>query len=102
MKKTLSRRKTQCNRIHRYLAILRGAIAANLVRATHDVASVIAQRKARPLVMPAKPWRRSPEPPLRTEDVVFTMLADEPRLERSNGGENGLVAGLSLEHCMYR
>jgi 3-hydroxyisobutyrate dehydrogenase-like beta-hydroxyacid dehydrogenase len=71
------------------------AIAANLVRARHEVA--IWNRsadKARPLVDAGATLADSPRSAAADRDVVFTMLADDAALESVLGGENGLLAGL--------
>jgi 3-hydroxyisobutyrate dehydrogenase-like beta-hydroxyacid dehydrogenase len=71
------------------------AIAANLVRARHEVA--IWNRsadKARPLVDAGATLADSPRSAAADRDVVFTMLADDAVLESVLGGENGLLAGL--------
>jgi len=71
------------------------AIAANLVRARHEVA--IWNRsadKARPLVDAGATLAGSPRSAAAERDVVFTMLADDAALESVLGGDNGLLAGL--------
>jgi 3-hydroxyisobutyrate dehydrogenase-like beta-hydroxyacid dehydrogenase len=71
------------------------AIAANLLRARHEVA--IWNRsadKARPLVDAGATLADSPRSAAADRDVVFTMLADDAVLESVLGGENGLLAGL--------
>src|SRR6202162_4828443 len=71
------------------------AIAANLVRARHDVA--IWNRRAekgRPSVDAGATLAESPRAAAADRDVVFTMLADDAALESVLAGENGLVAGL--------
>ena len=71
------------------------AIAANLVRARHEVA--IWNRsadKARPLVDAGATLADSPRSAAADRDVVFTMLADDAALESVLGGDNGLLAGL--------
>jgi 3-hydroxyisobutyrate dehydrogenase-like beta-hydroxyacid dehydrogenase len=71
------------------------AIAANLIRARHDVA--IWNRttaKAQPLVDAGAVLVTSPKAVAVDRDVVFTMLADDSALESVLAGENGLVAGL--------
>jgi len=71
------------------------AIAANLVRAGHDVA--IWNRsadKARPLVDAGATLAESPRAAAADRGVVFTMLADDAALDLVLAGENGVVAGL--------
>lgn len=71
------------------------AIAANLLRARHEVA--IWNRsadKARPLVDAGATLADSPRSAAADRDVVFTMLADDAALESVLGGDNGLLAGL--------
>jgi 3-hydroxyisobutyrate dehydrogenase-like beta-hydroxyacid dehydrogenase len=71
------------------------AIAANLLRARHEVA--IWNRsadKARPLVDAGATLADSPRSAAAGRDVVFTMLADDAALESVLGGDNGLLAGL--------
>jgi 3-hydroxyisobutyrate dehydrogenase-like beta-hydroxyacid dehydrogenase len=71
------------------------AIAANLVRARHDVA--IWNRspdKARPLVDAGATLLESPKAVAAGRDVVFTMLADDAALDSVLAGERGLIAGL--------
>jgi 3-hydroxyisobutyrate dehydrogenase-like beta-hydroxyacid dehydrogenase len=71
------------------------AIAANLLRARHEVA--IWNRspdKARPLVDAGAALADSPRSAAADRDVVFTMLADDAALESVLGGETGLLAGL--------
>jgi 3-hydroxyisobutyrate dehydrogenase-like beta-hydroxyacid dehydrogenase len=71
------------------------AIAANLVRARHDVA--IWNRTAgkdRPLADAGATVAESPKAAAAGRDVVFTMLADDAALEAVLAGDNGLAAGL--------
>src|ERR1700692_1767852 len=71
------------------------AIAANLVRAAHEVA--IWNRsaaRARPLVDLGATLATSPKAAASGRDVVFTMLADDAALDSVMAGANGLVAGL--------
>jgi 3-hydroxyisobutyrate dehydrogenase-like beta-hydroxyacid dehydrogenase len=71
------------------------AIAANLLRARHEMA--IWNRsadKARPLVDAGATLADSPRSAAADRDVVFTMLADDAALESVLGGDNGLLAGL--------
>ena len=70
-------------------------IAANLVRAGHDV--VVWNRtaaKARPLQEAGAVLAESPKGAASGPDVVFTMLADDSALDAVMVGENGLLAGL--------
>ena len=71
------------------------AIAANLVRAAHEVAiwNRSAER-ARPLVDLGATLATSPKAAASGRDVVFTMLADDAALDSVMAGANGLVAGL--------
>src|SRR6202166_2190562 len=71
------------------------AIAANLVRAAHEVAiwNRSAER-ARPLVDLGATPATSPKAAASGRDVVFTMLADDAALDSVMAGANGLVAGL--------
>jgi 3-hydroxyisobutyrate dehydrogenase-like beta-hydroxyacid dehydrogenase len=71
------------------------AIAANLVRAGHDVA--VWNRsgaKARPLVEAGATLSASPKDAAAGRDIVLTMLADDAALDAVLSGENGLLAGL--------
>jgi 3-hydroxyisobutyrate dehydrogenase-like beta-hydroxyacid dehydrogenase len=71
------------------------AIAANLIRARHDVA--IWNRtvgKGRPLAEAGATVAESPKAAAAGRDVVFTMLADDAALEAVLAGDNGLAAGL--------
>jgi 3-hydroxyisobutyrate dehydrogenase-like beta-hydroxyacid dehydrogenase len=70
-------------------------IAANLIRARHDVA--IWNRtvgKGRPLAEAGATVAESPKAAAAGRDVVFTMLADDAALEAVLAGDNGLAAGL--------
>ena len=71
------------------------AIAANLVRAAHEVTiwNRSAER-ARPLVDLGATLATSPKAAASERDVVFTMLADDAALDSVMAGANGLVAGL--------
>jgi 3-hydroxyisobutyrate dehydrogenase-like beta-hydroxyacid dehydrogenase len=71
------------------------AIAANLIRARHDVA--IWNRtagKAQHLVDAGASVVESPKAAAVDRDVVFTMLADDAALEEVVTGDTGLAAGL--------
>ena len=71
------------------------AIAANLVRARHDVA--IWNRtadKAHPLVDAGATLAESPRAAAADREVVFTMLANDAALESTLAGENGVLEGL--------
>jgi 3-hydroxyisobutyrate dehydrogenase-like beta-hydroxyacid dehydrogenase len=71
------------------------AIAANLVRAAHEVAIWNrSAEKARPLVDLGATLVTSPRAAASDRDVVFTMLADDAVLDSVMTGANGLVAGL--------
>jgi 3-hydroxyisobutyrate dehydrogenase-like beta-hydroxyacid dehydrogenase len=70
-------------------------IAANLVRAQHDV--IVWNRsadKARPLIEAGAALAASPKAAAANRDVVFSMLADDAALAGVLAGENGLNAGL--------
>jgi len=72
------------------------AIAANLVRAHHDVA--VWNRtagKAGALVEAGAVLKATPKAVAADSDVVFTMLADDAALNAVLAGENGLAAGLN-------
>jgi 3-hydroxyisobutyrate dehydrogenase-like beta-hydroxyacid dehydrogenase len=72
------------------------AIAANLVKAKHEVA--VWNRtadKARSLVDAGATLAKSPKQAAAGKDIVFTMLADDPALEAVLHGDDGLLAGLS-------
>ena len=71
------------------------AIAANLVRARHDV--VVWNRsaeKARSLVDAGATLAASPRDAATASDVVFSMLADDAALNAVLSGEDGVLAGL--------
>ena len=71
------------------------AIAANLVRAAHEVAIWNrSAKRARPLVDLGATLATSPKAAASGRDVVFTMLADDAALDSVMAGANGLVAGL--------
>ena len=70
-------------------------IAANLLRARHDVA--IWNRtagKSRPLAEAGATVADSPRAAAAGRDVVFTMLADDAALDAVLAGDNGIAAGL--------
>jgi 3-hydroxyisobutyrate dehydrogenase-like beta-hydroxyacid dehydrogenase len=72
------------------------AIAANLLRAHHDVA--VWNRspdKGRPLVEAGATLAESPRAAAAGREVVFTMLADDMALETVLTGDQGLAAGLN-------
>jgi 3-hydroxyisobutyrate dehydrogenase-like beta-hydroxyacid dehydrogenase len=71
------------------------AMAANLIRAGHDLA--IWNRtadKGRPLVEGGAVQASSPRAAAAKREVVFTMLADDTALEAVLDGDEGLIAGL--------
>jgi 3-hydroxyisobutyrate dehydrogenase-like beta-hydroxyacid dehydrogenase len=71
------------------------AIAANLVRARHEV--TVWNRsadKGRPLVEAGASLAASPKAAAAGREVVFTMLADDAALEAVLAGDHGLAAGL--------
>ncbi|MEP6547485.1 MAG: NAD(P)-dependent oxidoreductase [Gammaproteobacteria bacterium] len=71
------------------------AIAANLVRAQHDVAVWNRSAdKARSLVDAGATLGANPKAIASRSDVVFTMLADDAALDSVLAGEDGLAAGL--------
>lgn len=71
------------------------AIAANLVRARHEVAVWNRSAdKARPLVDAGATLMENPKAAATDRDIVLTMLADDAALDAVLTGENGLVAGL--------
>src|SRR6202051_2640284 len=71
------------------------AIAANLVRASHEVTVWNrSAEKARPLVELGATLAATPKAAATGRDVVFTMLADDAALDSVMSGVNGLVAGL--------
>jgi len=70
-------------------------IAANLVRARHDVAVWNRSgEKARPLVKAGAILVASPREAAAGRDVVLTMLADDAALDAVLSGEEGILAGL--------
>jgi 3-hydroxyisobutyrate dehydrogenase-like beta-hydroxyacid dehydrogenase len=72
------------------------AIAANLVRAQHDVAIWNrSPEKRRPLLEAGATIAASPREAATGREVVFTMLADDAALDSVVAGENGLHAGLA-------
>lgn len=72
-----------------------GAIAANLVRASHEVAVWNrSAEKARPLTDLGATLTASPRAAAADKDVVFTMLADDAALDSVMTGADGLLAGL--------
>jgi 3-hydroxyisobutyrate dehydrogenase-like beta-hydroxyacid dehydrogenase len=71
------------------------AIAANLVRASHEVAVWNRSAdKARPLVELGATLAATPKAAAAGRDVVFTMLADDAALDSVITGVDGLIAGL--------
>jgi 3-hydroxyisobutyrate dehydrogenase-like beta-hydroxyacid dehydrogenase len=77
------------------LGAMGAAIAANLVRARHDV--LVWNRsaeKARPLTDAGAVSAASPKAAAADREVVFTMLADDAALLAVLDGENGLYTGL--------
>lgn len=74
------------------------AIAANLVRAGHDVAvwNRTAAR-AQPLVKLGAVLAASPKAAATGRDVVFTMLAEDAALDAVIAGDDGLLAGLGKD-----
>jgi 3-hydroxyisobutyrate dehydrogenase-like beta-hydroxyacid dehydrogenase len=71
------------------------AIAANMVRARHDVAIWNrSPEKGRPLVDAGATLVESPKAAAAGRDVVFTMLAEDAALDSVLAGERGLIAGL--------
>src|SRR3977135_120139 len=72
------------------------AIAANLVRAQHDVAVWNrSPEKRRPLLEAGAAIAASPEEAATGREGVFTMLADDAALDSVVAGQNGLHAGLA-------
>jgi 3-hydroxyisobutyrate dehydrogenase-like beta-hydroxyacid dehydrogenase len=72
------------------------AIAANLVRASHEVAVWNRSAdKARPLIELGATLAASPRGAAAGRDMVFTMLGDDAALHAVLGGEQGLYAGLA-------
>jgi 3-hydroxyisobutyrate dehydrogenase-like beta-hydroxyacid dehydrogenase len=77
------------------LGAMGAAIAANLIRARHDV--LIWNRtaaKARPLIAAGGVLAASPKAAAADREVVFTMVADDAALLDLLAGEDGLHAGL--------
>src|SRR3989442_814453 len=75
-----------------------GAIAANLVRAQHDV--VVWNRspeKARDLVAAGAVLAASPKAAASDREIVITMLADDAALEAVLSGAEGILAGLRAD-----
>jgi 3-hydroxyisobutyrate dehydrogenase-like beta-hydroxyacid dehydrogenase len=71
------------------------AIAANLVRARHDVAVWNrSAEKARPLAALGATLAASPKAASASSDVVFSMLADDAALNDALCGNDGILAGL--------
>jgi 3-hydroxyisobutyrate dehydrogenase-like beta-hydroxyacid dehydrogenase len=71
------------------------AIAANLLRARHEVAVWNRSAdKARPLVEAGATLVDSPKDAATFREVVFSMLADDAALITVLGGEHGVLAGL--------
>jgi 3-hydroxyisobutyrate dehydrogenase-like beta-hydroxyacid dehydrogenase len=71
------------------------SIAANLVRARHDVAVWNRSAdKARSLVKAGAVLAANPKAAAVDRDVVFTMLADDAALATVLAGDSGLCAGL--------
>jgi 3-hydroxyisobutyrate dehydrogenase-like beta-hydroxyacid dehydrogenase len=71
------------------------AIAANLLRARHEVAVWNRSAdKARPLVEAGATLADSPKAAAAVSEVVFSMLADDAALKTTLNGEHGLLAGL--------
>lgn len=71
------------------------AIAANLVRARHDVAVWNrSAEKARPLVEAGAKLAASPKDAASDRDVIFSMLADDAALNAVLSGDDGILAGL--------
>lgn len=74
------------------------AIAANLVRAHHEVAVWNRSAdKARPLVEAGALLAASPKAVAANRDVVFSMLADDAALNGVLSGGEGLLAGLPAD-----
>jgi 3-hydroxyisobutyrate dehydrogenase-like beta-hydroxyacid dehydrogenase len=72
------------------------AIAANLIRARHDV--TVWNRstdKGRALVQAGAALAENPKAAAAVSDVVFTMLADDAAVEAVLAGDHGLAAGLN-------
>jgi 3-hydroxyisobutyrate dehydrogenase-like beta-hydroxyacid dehydrogenase len=71
------------------------AIAANLLRASHEVTVWNrSAEKARPLLQLGATLAATPKAAATDRDVVFTMLADDAALDSIVNGVNGLAAGL--------
>jgi 3-hydroxyisobutyrate dehydrogenase-like beta-hydroxyacid dehydrogenase len=71
------------------------AIAANLLRARHEVAVWNRSAdKARPLIEAGATLVDSPKAAAALSEVVFSMLADDAALQTTLSGEQGLLAGL--------
>jgi 3-hydroxyisobutyrate dehydrogenase-like beta-hydroxyacid dehydrogenase len=71
------------------------AIAANLVRARHDVAVWNrSASKAGPLIEAGAVLAPTPKAAAAGRDVVFSMLADDAALDAVLCGDDGLLAGL--------
>jgi 3-hydroxyisobutyrate dehydrogenase-like beta-hydroxyacid dehydrogenase len=71
------------------------AIAANLVKARHEVAVWNrSAAKAQPLVLTGAVLASSPKEAARGREVVFTMLADDAALDVVLQGNDGLLSGL--------
>jgi 3-hydroxyisobutyrate dehydrogenase-like beta-hydroxyacid dehydrogenase len=71
------------------------AIAANLLKAQHEVAVWNrSPAKARPLVEAGALLASSPKDAAHGRDAVFSMLADDAALDEVLHGEEGLMAGL--------
>jgi 3-hydroxyisobutyrate dehydrogenase-like beta-hydroxyacid dehydrogenase len=71
------------------------AIAANLLRARHEVAVWNRSAdKARPLVEAGATLVDSPKAAAALSEVLFTMLADDAALHSTLSGEHGVLAGL--------
>src|SRR5271169_3747529 len=70
-------------------------IAANLLRAGHDVAVWNRTRaKAKELLDAGAAWAPTPKAAASDRAAVFSMLADDDALDAVVTGENGLAAGL--------
>ena len=71
------------------------AIAANLVKAQHEVAVWNRSAdKAKPLLETGATLAKSPKEAAAGKAIVFTMLADDPALEAVLHGDDGILAGL--------
>jgi 3-hydroxyisobutyrate dehydrogenase-like beta-hydroxyacid dehydrogenase len=72
------------------------AIAANLIRARHEVnVWNRSAGKARALVQAGAALAEDPKAAAAGSDVLFTMLADDAALETALAGDHGLAAGLN-------